>query len=320
MTSYKSLAENTVSMAVMDLQGQNWSARFGMPASDPPGLPPVSAKSMSLQVLILHLTTEVSSFNSLKAEVICIKSELGELQKSRKQSYAATARPSTCTQPQCTHTADTRSPNAHVAPYSTMDPYAHSTRKVMGAPDQQQTMPARPNPQLDSDWQQHETRRERRARTQQERARQGPLSPGASTPAEIGEDPKSTEPALKRTITSSYKKPRPPAPGKSQLCGVQPVKYAALYVGGINPGCHADGIVHWCRDQDVEVVSCNISESKYFGTAFAHVLIDAKDMDTVSKPDFWPSNVSARPWKFKSDDDRTLGSVDQRRYSTDKKQ
>ena len=147
-----------------------------------------------------------SSFNSFKAEVICIKSELGELQKSRKQSYAATARPSTCTQPQCTHTADTRSSNAHVAPYSTMDPYAHSTRKVMGAPDQQQTLPTRPNPQLDSDWQQHETRRERRAGTQQERDRQGPLSPGASTPAEIGEDPKSTEPGLRRTITSSYKK------------------------------------------------------------------------------------------------------------------
>ena len=130
-------------------------------------------------------------------------------QHTRKQSYAATARPSTCTQPQCTHTADTRSPNAHVAPYSTMDPYAHPTRKVMGAPDQQQTMPTRPNPQLDSDWQQQETRRERRARTQQERDRQGPLSHGASTPAEIGEDPKSTEPALRRTITSSYKKPRP---------------------------------------------------------------------------------------------------------------
>ena len=79
----------------------------------------------------------------------------------------------------------------------------------MIAPDQQQTMPARPNPQVDSDLQQHETRRERRAHTQQERARQGPLSPGASTPAEIGEDPKSTEPALRRTITSSYKKTAP---------------------------------------------------------------------------------------------------------------
>ena len=75
----------------------------------------------------------------------------------------------------------------------------------------------------------------------------------------------------RRSTTSTYQKPCPTRTEKSELCGAKHIKRSALYVGEIDPECCYEAIVTWCKNREVEIISCSISESKYFGTAYAHV-------------------------------------------------
>ena len=68
-----------------------------------------------------------------------------------------------------------------------------------------------------------------------------------------------------------------------------------------DPGCTAQAIASWCADCSVDVLSCSVSESRYFGTAYAHLLVPKSQESVVIDEEFWPSKVTARLWRFKAD-------------------
>jgi len=113
---------------------------------------------------------------------------------------------------------------------------------------------------------------------------------------------KNTDPT-ERGMTSIYVKPaekrKPVDPGTPLQGVMRPKKRKAFHLGSVTPGCTADTIVEHCRIRKVEVQSCRVSESRKFGTAFAHLVILQDDVDKVHEEDFWPSYVTIRDWEFK---------------------
>ena len=102
----------------------------------------------------------------------------------------------------------------------------------------------------------------------------------------------------KTTVMSYYQRP----PTKSTtLRGASRTKCKALYVGNVHPGCSADSIEKWCSDKKVQILKCSVSETKYYGTAFAHVVIAETDFDRATTADFWPDSLRVREWRFASD-------------------
>ena len=55
------------------------------------------------------------------------------------------------------------------------------------------------------------------------------------------------------------------------------------------------------REKDLPVMKCSVSESRYFGLAYAHVVIPADQIDKALQEDFWPAEVRAREWRFALD-------------------
>lgn len=103
---------------------------------------------------------------------------------------------------------------------------------------------------------------------------------------------------IKRAVTSYYHKP----PQKSNtLCSAPRVKCKALYLGNVSVTCSADSIAKWCEKKKVTIIKCSVTETKYFGTAFAHLVIREEDLSTVQANDFWPGDIRVREWRFKSD-------------------
>lgn len=110
--------------------------------------------------------------------------------------------------------------------------------------------------------------------------------------------PHSTNGTIHRAVTSYYHRP----PAKSSiLCGASRTKCKALYLGNVNTGCSADSIAQWCQKKKVDVIKCSVSETKYFGTAFAHLVICESDLGRVLSKDFWPDTITVREWRFKND-------------------
>lgn len=104
--------------------------------------------------------------------------------------------------------------------------------------------------------------------------------------------------ALRTHVSSYYQRP-PKAQGK--LKGGTRTLCHALYLGHLDRGSSASSIVRWCAERDVPVVKCSVSESRFFGLAFAHVVIRKSDLELVSGEKFWPPDVRVRDWRFNSD-------------------
>ena len=99
-------------------------------------------------------------------------------------------------------------------------------------------------------------------------------------------------------VTSYYEnRPKP----SEQLSGGSRTKCCALYLGNVKSGCSSDSIAKWCTRREIQVIKCSVSETKYFGVAFAHVVIPAEHKEPALGPDFWPPEVTAREWRFKQD-------------------
>ena len=103
-----------------------------------------------------------------------------------------------------------------------------------------------------------------------------------------------------RTCSATFTKEQV-TPRADTLAGAERVRRSVIYVGGVDPGCTAQAIASWCADRSVDVLSCSVSESRYFGTAYAHLLVRKSQESAVIDEDFWPSKVTARLWHFKAD-------------------
>ena len=104
---------------------------------------------------------------------------------------------------------------------------------------------------------------------------------------------------LPRTRVVSYFHRRPTPTDK--LSSGKRVRCFALYAGNLNSGVSSDTIVHHCERKSVPVIKCSVSETKYFGLSFAHVVVPEKHRTTILREDFWPSEVRVRELRFKSD-------------------
>ena len=107
-----------------------------------------------------------------------------------------------------------------------------------------------------------------------------------------------TEPALQATVTSCYQRP---ARKHDRLRGASRLRCKAVYVGRVDVGCSAGSIAKWCEDRSVTVIKCSVSAARYFGLAYAHLVISEEHWQKVQSLDFWPSGISVREWRFKSD-------------------
>ena len=110
--------------------------------------------------------------------------------------------------------------------------------------------------------------------------------------------PQTSHPGPSTQVTSYYEN-RPKR--SDQLQGGSRTKCCALYVGNVNSGCTSESIAKWCERRNIPVIKCSVSETKYFGLAFAHVILPIQHKATVLEPEFWPSNVRVREWRFKAD-------------------
>jgi len=99
-----------------------------------------------------------------------------------------------------------------------------------------------------------------------------------------------------RSVTSTYVRPREKPKPQTELHGVKGTPRQAFYLGNIHPGCAAETIDHYCREQDVTVLSCRVSTSKVYGTAFAHLVVYKEQGSTILKKKFWPDEIYARLW------------------------
>ena len=104
---------------------------------------------------------------------------------------------------------------------------------------------------------------------------------------------------MRRRVTSRYVKPVAPA-NPNILTGVEKVTKSVFYVGNVNMECSANAITDWCKDREVEVLNCSISESRTFGTAYAQLTVPATDEGKILSTGFWPATIShtVRKWRF----------------------
>ena len=91
-----------------------------------------------------------------------------------------------------------------------------------------------------------------------------------------------------------------PASPTPVLKGAVPIKRCVLFVGGIDVDCDETALIKFCRSKNVRVSSCRFLRSKLFGTKSARLSVSAEDAEAANilDKDFWPDNITARPWKF----------------------
>lgn len=90
--------------------------------------------------------------------------------------------------------------------------------------------------------------------------------PGAGSGSAPDPKPKvnGAAPNTDRRTTSEYIKPAT-APSKSTyLQGEERIRRRAFYLGNVDTGYAADSIVQWCTEGGVEVLTCKVSEIRYF--------------------------------------------------------
>ena len=91
-----------------------------------------------------------------------------------------------------------------------------------------------------------------------------------------------------------------PASPTPVLKGTIPIKRCVLFVGGIDIDCDEAALIKYCRSKNVRVSSCRFLKSKLFGTKSARLSVSVEDAEAANILDaeFWPDNITARPWKF----------------------
>ena len=243
----------------------------------------VRALSNEISQLRNVIETSKSSQENFEAQLSRLREEMGELksQQVRAPGLPLTTRYQPNTYAATLSRASTTEPNVQVGPnmYTSTIPGASSTEPIVQVGSQY----APPAPK-------HGTRMTSSG-TPGDTDRNGWQYPPHRHMARA--------PALQRSITSQYKKPMSSKRGSLQ--GAERIKRKCFYLGNVDPGCEADSIREWCKKKAVDVLSCSISESKYFGTAYAHLVVPAEHTDQVLEEDFWPSKVSIREWRFASD-------------------
>lgn len=124
----------------------------------------------------------------------------------------------------------------------------------------------------------------------------------------------------RRIVTSRYTRPTLQSSASANvLTGVEYTKKKIFYVGNISPQCEAKSIATWCSERGVNIISCSVSSSPYFGTAYARVVVPESDEETVGKPEFWPATLAhtVRPWYWATDEqyDQTVHKMRPKRTS-----
>ncbi len=71
-------------------------------------------------------------------------------------------------------------------------------------------------------------------------------------------------------------------------------------VSNISCGYSVEDMIAFLADNDVKVVSCFESKTKFEGTKAFRVCINSKHKEHFLCPDIWPENVIIRDWFFKS--------------------
>ena len=109
--------------------------------------------------------------------------------------------------------------------------------------------------------------------------------------------PRVTPPEGTRSAQPSAANPASPTP---VLKGAVPIKRCVLFVGGIDIDCDEAALIKYCRSKNVRVSSCRFPKSKLFGTKSARLSVSVEDAEAANILDeeFWPDNITARPWKF----------------------
>lgn len=74
---------------------------------------------------------------------------------------------------------------------------------------------------------------------------------------------------------------------------------AVFCVSNVCPGYSCDDLRSFLTDNDIQVVSCFDSKTRFVGTKSFRVCIAAKDIDRFEQPEMWPENVIVRNWFFK---------------------
>ena len=125
--------------------------------------------------------------------------------------------------------------------------------------------------------------------------------PHRSTPPPSFQRPadQTPTPYTHSSVTSYFHKTKKSTQGL--LRGGSRVRCKALHVSNIDSGCHAEAIAKWCANKDVHIIKCSVAETRYFGLAYAHVVIPEEHFTTVQRDDFWPASVRVREWRFSSD-------------------
>ena len=100
------------------------------------------------------------------------------------------------------------------------------------------------------------------------------------------------QPATPKNQTSS-------GPMNELKCAVR-VKKCVFFGSGIDEGCDVSLLVNYCRNKKVRVSSCRFLRSRIFGIKSARLCVAEADAaaTNMSSAEFWPENISARPWKF----------------------
>ena len=78
------------------------------------------------------------------------------------------------------------------------------------------------------------------------------------------------------------------------------MRKCVFFVSGIDEGCDVCLLVNYCRNKKVRVSSCRFLRSRIFGIRSARLCVVEADAAAanMSSAEFWPENISARPWKF----------------------
>ena len=86
----------------------------------------------------------------------------------------------------------------------------------------------------------------------------------------------------------------------NEVKGAVRVRKCVFCVSGIDERCDVSLLVNYCRNKKVRVSSCRFLRSRFFGIKSARLCVAEADAAAahMSSAEFWPENISARPWKF----------------------
>ena len=231
-------------------------------------------KGMASEIECLR-TSKTDAIVSLQVEVAQLKGVVERMQSTNPVPVASPA----CTDQEKLYSSTARKAASPTGTHTSTDGSTRATTRS-STPTARPDLPSKPQTQdtstSDNGWQNPHRRR----------------------PAQA--DTNTTGSPLKRTITSQFTK-EPARTKRTDLQGVERVKRTAFYLGNVDLGCDAASIELWCKKKDVEVFHCSISESRYFGTAYAHLVVGENCVDKIQGPGFWPDKISIRKWRFHTD-------------------